>query len=280
MTDPSAYWNGHAGARWVREQARLDAMLGPFGEAALDAARVEPVEAVLDVGCGCGDTSLALAARVGSRGRVVGIDVSAPMLERARHRAARFSNLSLLEGDAAREPLERGSFDLVFSRFGVMFFSDPVSAFARLRSALRASGRVAFACWQTLADNPWALLPFEAVASVLGRPEPQPDDAPGTFSFGDAARVRRILEGAGFRDIDLQPFRTTLAFGAASGSVEDAVNEIARVGPVGRLLVGRDPSSVARGLAAIATVVPAYRTAQGVVRFPAAAWIATAKNAG
>jgi SAM-dependent methyltransferase len=201
------------------------------------------------------------------------------MLERAKDRAARFANLSLIEGDAAREPLVQGSFDLVFSRFGVMFFSDPARAFARLRSALRASGRVAFACWQTLADNPWALVPFEAVASVLGRPEPEPDDAPGPFSFGDAARLHRILEGAGFRDIDLQPYRTAIAFGA-SGSVEDAVNEIARVGPVGRLLADRDPNTVARALAAIAAMIPAFRTAQGVVRFPAAAWIVTAKNAG
>jgi SAM-dependent methyltransferase len=278
MIDQSAFWNGLAGERWVREQAGLDEMLRPFGAAALDAARVSPDEAVVDLGCGCGDTSLALATRVGPSGRVVGLDVSAPMLTRAKERGARSPNLSFIEGDASSEPLARSAFDLLFSRFGVMFFADAPRAFAHLRGALRPHGRMVFVCWQSLMKNPWAAVPFEAVADILGRPDPQPEDAPGPFSSGDTVRVRNILEGAGFRDVNLRSFEATIAFGA-SGSTDDAVDEIARLGPVARLLVDRDEVSVARALAAIKAVIPAYRGAQGAVQFPAAAWIVAARNA-
>jgi ubiquinone/menaquinone biosynthesis C-methylase UbiE len=278
MTSPIDYWNGLAGARWVREQAHLDEMLQPFGDAALAAARVTPGEAALDLGCGCGHTSLALATLVGSNGRVVGIDVSAPMLERAKERGAGRFNLSFIEGDASREPLESGTFDLLFSRFGVMFFPDAAFAFTHLRAALRPHGRMAFACWQPPKENPWATVPFEAVAHALGEPAPQTDDASGPFSFGDAARVRRILADAGFRDVNLRSFEATNVFGA-SGSIDDAVNEIARLGPVARLLVDRDDASVARALASIKAVLPPYKSAEGAVRFRAAAWIVTAGNA-
>ncbi len=272
------FWNGLAGERWVREQAGLDEMLRPFGDAALEASRVASAEAVLDLGCGCGDTSLMLATRVGPRGRVVGVDLSTQMLNRAKERGAGVGHLSFLAGDASRVSLEKGAFDLLFSRFGVMFFSDPVGAFAHLGRALRGSGRIAFACWRSLAENPWVAVPFEAVVSILGRPEPQPEDAPGPFSFSDASRVRAILESAGFGDVSLQSFETKIVFGA-SGSLDDAVDEIARLGPVGRLLVDRDEASVARALDAIKAAIPAYRSAQGAVQFSAAAWIVTARNA-
>lgn len=278
MPDQAAFWNGLAGERWVREQVGLDNMLRPFGEAALEASRVVPDEAVLDLGCGCGDTSLMLATRVGTRGRVVGVDLSTQMLNRAKERGAGVQHVSFLEGDASRVPLERGAFDLLFSRFGVMFFPDPVGAFGHLRRALRGNGRVAFVCWRSLAQNPWATVPVEAVVPILGRPEPAPEDAPGPFAFGDAARVRTILESAGFDDVSLHSFETNIVFGA-SGSLDDAAHEIARLGPVARLLVERDEASVARALDAIKVAIPAYRSAQGAVQFPSAAWIVTARNA-
>ncbi|MGO8995821.1 MAG: class I SAM-dependent methyltransferase [Polyangiaceae bacterium] len=279
MVDQDAYWNGPPAERWIREQSTLDAMLRPFGDAALDAARVAAGELALDVGCGCGDTSLALADRVGASGRVVGVDLSVPMLARARERATGRSNLSFLEGDASRVALEARAFDLVYSRFGVMFFPDPTGGFTHLRSALRPNGRVAFVCWRPVADNPWAALPFEAVVRVLGRPEPAPADAPGPFSFGDADRVRRILEGAAFRDVTIRSFDGWNSFGA-SGSPRDAASELARLGPVARLLADRDEADVAKAVAAIEAVVAPRMLPQGGVRFPAATWVVTAANGG
>jgi len=276
MTDQNAYWNGPAGDRWVREQASLDEMLRPFGDAALDAACPTPGEAVLDVGCGCGATSVALAALVGSGGSVVGLDVSAQMLSRARARAAGRPNLSLVEGDASRDGLALGAFDLVFSRFGVMFFQDAVAAFAHLRGALRPGGRLAFVCWKPLTENPWATIPFEAAVGVLGRPAPEPDDAPGPFALGDEARVRAVLDDAGFRDVSLRSFGTKLRFGT-SGALDDAVSEVARLGPVARLLVDRDAVSIAQVHAAIKAVLPVYADAHGGVGFPASAWVVTAR---
>lgn len=276
MVDQVAYWNGPAAERWVQEQARLDQMLRSFGKAALDSADVALGQTVLDVGCGCGDTLLSLAALVGAQGRVVGIDTSAPMLARAKELCAKHSNVSLLEGDASSMAAGLGPFDVLFSRFGVMFFEDPIRAFQRLRGALRGQGRVSFVCWRRLADNPWASVPLDAVADVLGRPEPQPPDAPGPFSFGDPARVRGILERAGFRDVALRGFDATVAFGA-SASLHEAAQEIARLGPVARLLVDRDEAAVSQALRAIEAVIPPYASARGV-HFPGAAWVVTART--
>jgi hypothetical protein len=153
-----------------------------------------------------------------------------------------------------------------------MFFPDPVSAFRHLHGALRADGRLAFVCWAPLADNPWARVPFEAAASVLGRPEPDVPDAPGPFSFGDQARVRRILEGAGYRHVTSESFTTRVAF----GSRDDAARELARLGPVARLLVDRDEASVEKVLNAIRAVLPTATNAAGATEFDAAAWVVTA----
>jgi SAM-dependent methyltransferase len=278
-TDPQiAYWNGPGAERWLREQTRLDAMLRPFGEAVLEAARLVECEAALDVGCGCGTMAQALAGAVGTRGRVVGVDVSAPMLARARQVCAPLANVSFVEGDASAVPLENDAFDVMCSRFGVMFFVDPARAFRHLRGLLRSGGRLAFVCWRRLSENPWAAEPFEAVADVLGRPEPQPPDAPGPFSFGNDARVRAILESAGFADVRVRAFDAPVSFGQA-GSLDQAALEIAQLGPVARLLTDRDEAAVSQALDAIRRVIPRYATADRGVVFPGAAWIATARNA-
>ena len=277
--DPIEYWNGRAGDRWVRGQDTLDAMLLPYGEAALDAGRVQEGHAVLDVGCGCGTTSLALAERVGPRGRVVGLDVSAPMLARARETGRGRSNLTFIEADASRAPIEDGAFDVVFSRFGVMFFPEPAEAFARLRRALRPAGRVAFVCWRPLDENPWARVPAEAAARALAVVEPPADpEAPGPFSFGDRARVQRILEGAGFQGLTLKPFDRVNHFGG-SGSVGETAAECASLGLAARLLVGKNDAEVRRAIAAIEGAIEPFMVPSGGASFRAAAWIVSGSAA-
>ncbi|HYZ33803.1 MAG TPA: methyltransferase domain-containing protein, partial [Crenalkalicoccus sp.] len=153
--DP-AYWNGPAGRSWVAGQERMDATFAPLTEVALALAAPRPGERVLDIGCGCGGTLLALADRVGSAGEVLGLDVSAPMLARAAERAAGLPQVRTALGDAAAHPLPPAHFDLGFSRFGVMFFRGPVGAFRHIRAALRPGGRLVFICWRALAENDWA----------------------------------------------------------------------------------------------------------------------------
>ncbi len=274
MSDEAAAWNGAAGERWVREQAWFDAILRPFGDAAMDAARVAKGDAVIDVGCGCGDTSLALADRVGATGRVVGLDVSGPMLARARERAEGRSNVTFVHGDAAREPLPERAFDVLFSRFGVMFFADPVAAFAHLRARLRPGARLAFACWRELGANPWAGVPFEAAVAVIGRPAPEPPGSPGPFSLSAAGRAAGVLEGAGFVDVAVRVLDCTVTFGGPD--VPDAVIGVTRFGPLARMLADRDRADIDRARAAVAGALSSYTDECGAVRLPASAWIVSA----
>lgn len=233
-----AFWNEAGAERWVEGHEELDERLHPFGVAAIDAARVQPGETVLDIGCGCGDTSLEMAKRAGADGSVLGLDLSRVMLERARERAQDLENVRFEEGDAQVYPFEARSVDVIFSRFGVMFFEDPTAAFTNLRRALRPEGRLAFVCWQGLEKNPWMAIPLSVTARhVDPGPSPEPG-APGPMSFADADRVRGILEGAGFEGIDVTAFTPAMQIAA---DVDAAVTFLMRYGPSGRLL--RDASS-------------------------------------
>jgi prepilin-type processing-associated H-X9-DG protein len=280
MSDPIAYWNGPAAERWVSEQDDLDNMVRPFGDAALGAARVTAGESVLDVGCGCGETLLSLASLVGPTGRVVGVDASLPMLARAKDRCSGRMNVAFLDGDATKvipsDPHD-ASFDVALSRCGVLVFADPVAAFRRIRGALRPGGRLSFVCWRAVEENPWAAVPFAAVAKVLGPPEPAAPDAPGPFSFGSAARVRAVLESAGFRDVTTEKVDHEVGYGTTT-DLDATAAAVARVGPVARMLVDRDEATRARAIAAVRDVLPPYVQPGGAVRFPASAWVVTARN--
>jgi SAM-dependent methyltransferase len=228
------FWNGPGGARWVREQEELDRSLAPFAEALFARAALEGGERVVDVGCGCGVTSLAASALVGPAGAVLGVDVSAPMLARAMERAAGLTNVSFALSDATTYGFA-GPFDAVISRFGVMFFANPVAAFANLRGALRPGGRFAFIAWRSVAENPWVRIPAEAAsAHVPSPPRPGPDD-PGPFSFGARPRGERILAEAGFSNVEIAPFDADVVL---SGSgLEQAVVFAMTTGPTARMLV-------------------------------------------
>src|ERR1700758_974368 len=214
-TAPAEHWNtGDGVAHWVTNQARYDRMHAPFTALILDAAALRPGGNVLDVGCGCGGTTLA-AARLVAPGQAVGLDLSGPMLARARADAAEASlaNAVFQQGDAQVHELEPGTFGTVISRFGVMFFADPVAAFANIRSATRPGGRLVFACWQPMAANQWMLVPGAALAEHLPPPVPVPAAGPGRFACADPELLRPILAASGWRDAEITSEHASILVG-------------------------------------------------------------------
>jgi len=273
--DPIQYWNGPAGARWVATQVQMDGLLAPFGEAMLARARPAPGERVVDVGCGCGATTLAVAAAVGPGGAVVGLDVSAPMLARARERAAGLAAATFVEADATTFRLSPPA-DLLVSRFGVMFFADPAAALANLHGLLRPGGRLAFVCWRALAENAWAAVPFAAARAALDAPAgPLDAEGPGPFAFADVARVRRLLEAAGFEAVTADRIDRDVLLGEG---LDEAVAFAFLGGPAARLVVGADAEARGRAERAVREALAAHASAGRVV-LPSAAWLVEARRA-
>jgi SAM-dependent methyltransferase len=274
-----AHWNENAGPIWVAREALLDQQIAPLGLAAMDRAKVAAGERVLDVGCGCGQTTLELAARVGPRGSVTGIDISTPMLERARARAAErgLAGIRFVNADAQSERLGPAAFDLVFSRFGVMFFADPKAAFTNLRASLAHGGRIAFVCWQELARNPWMAVPLRAAAQQITLPAPLAPDAPGPFSFADPDRVRGILEGAGFRDVAIERLEDKLGLGGLRAPLAQAVETVLHLGPMVAALREAPPEAVTRVAAAVREALAPHATPAGVI-LDYSAWVVSARS--
>jgi SAM-dependent methyltransferase len=236
----------------------------------LAALAVGPGEHVIDIGCGCGHTTLSLAKAVGPKGKVVGIDVSRPMLEIARHRAAGNRVIEFLEGDAQTADIGAGKTDAVYSRFGVMFFADPAAAFRNIRRAVRPGGRLGFVCWRAFSENLWMRGPAEAAAPFLPPPAPLDPEAPGPFAFADATRVQRILGEAGWGKVEIRPHDVSIG----AGGLEDTLSLMMRVGPLGALL-RESPEAAPRVVDAVRGFLVRHERPDGV-RLAAAAWIVTA----
>jgi len=273
-------WNGATGARWVDNQERLDRILAPYGDAALAAAAAKPGEAVLDIGCGAGVTTLALAASVQPGGRIVGVDISEPLIARARERAAAAAlPIDFRLEDAGRAVLPDAAFDLLFSRFGVMFFDAPADAFRHMRAALKPGGRLAFICWRSAAENDWARLPIAALRGIVPIPEANPE-APGPYAFGNRARVEAILADAGFTDVEIRPFDAPLIYGIGASreaALDDAFDYMMQIGTLPRLLAGKPDDMRARAMAAVREAL-ATRVGDAGVVIEGAAWVVTARN--
>jgi len=273
--DQIAFWNGAGGEKWLRSTERLERGLTPLGQAAIDAAAPKAGERVLDIGCGAGPTSLKLAEIVGPSGEVQGVDVSQGLIGAAQQRAAGRANLHFTVADASAASFDR-KFDLLFSRFGVMFFADPAAAFANLRRALKPGGRLAFVCWRAFKENGWAFVPFMAAVPHLppiARPEP---NAPGPFAFADGERVQGILRQAGFADVAVRPFDTRMA---GSNTLDEAVNFSSEVGPVSRVLAEAPEEKRQAAIGAIRETLKKYDDGAGIA-LSAACWIVTARNPG
>jgi SAM-dependent methyltransferase len=273
--DQIAFWNSIAGQTWAALQENLDRQIEPLGALAMDALAPRLGERVIDIGCGCGQTSFALARRVGPTGRVLGVDISGPMLAVAGRRAdpEAQAQVRFLEADAQTHPFEPAGADCAYSRFGVMFFADPIAAFANIRVGLRSGGRLGFVCWRAMALNPFMTAPLEAALPLLPEaPTPSAPNAPGPFALADPVRVGEILARAGFRDIVLNPHDEAIG----GGDVEQAVKTALGIGPLGAVLRER-PELTASVEAAVREVMTRHLTNHGV-RLPSASWIVTAKN--
>lgn len=272
------YWADQAAQRWVKNQAELDRAIGPFGRAVLDRLELARFSRALDVGCGCGATTLELAGHVGApagSGSVVGLDVAPAMLDCARNRAreANVQNVSWVCADAATYSDELG-FDLLFSRFGVMFFQDPAPAFENLRRMLRSNGTCAFVCWQELERNPWVQVPVAAATSVLNKGTLF-EEGPGPFSLGSRTHLQQLLQSAGFDAVTIEPFEYDVVF--SNAGLEAAVHFATTAGTAGRLLVDADEATRARVIEAMTPALAPHAKGQRVA-LPGAAWLVFAQR--
>ncbi len=270
--DMAAYWD-RAGKVWVEQQALLDRLYQPIAEAVVERASLANGEKVLDIGCGAGATTFAAAWRTGPTGRAVGADISNALLEEARRRAGQdgIEGVEFLHADAQTYGFEP-SYDALVSRFGVMFFPDPVAAFANLRRAAKPGRGPTFASWRGLEDNAISQVPLTAAAPFLPATTTVFEkDAPGRFGLADPDRTRRILEEAGWRDVSIEPLDepTPVTF-------DELMTMSLRVGPLNPALAKADEALRGRVREAVAKALEPY-VENGFARMNSACWLVSAK---
>ncbi len=280
----ATYWNEIGGPRWVQQRQHFDRMLLEFGARAMDALHLRTGEHVLDIGCGTGTSSLALAAAVGPSGKVLGCDIAPTMIAAARDRAAdsaendpSAAHVSFLVLDAQTDPFVADRpFDAVFSRFGVMFFSDPVAAFANIAAHVGSDGRLAFACWQGEEGNDWIAVPARILRDFTPNPVVLPRDAPGPFAFSERERVLELLTAAGWIDVRIESFTAPTVMGGGLGL--DAAVEHAMQTNVAHIMRQQvDEATLAVATAAVRDAL-ADALFDGAVVYDGNAWIVTANR--
>lgn len=275
--DPRVYWDQEAGPSWVQCQPMLDRILEPAAGSILEAARLDPGESVLDVGCGSATLSLQAAERVGADGSVVGVDVSTPLVEHARSRTAHRRTVEIRRADA--EEADLPNVDAIVSRFGVMFFRDTTRAFRNLHASLRPGGRLVFACWAEPKANPWLTWPMGAIRDLL--PEdlplgpPADADVPGPFRFANQDRVKNALAEAGFSDVSAQAHDQELE---TRGTHDEILGLIHRIGPLSRLLPALDEPTAALARRRVAERVEELHDGEAI-RLGAFWWVIQATRA-
>jgi SAM-dependent methyltransferase len=269
------HWNSPLTRRWVTEQERLDRVFSRLDDVALARTALRAGERVVEIGCGCGASTLRCAELVGPGGSVLGVDVSRMMLERARERTQHLPHVKLLEADATDHAFA-GDADLLYSRLGVMFFAEPEVAFANLRRALRPGGRLCFVCWRKPEDNPWYTVPVHAVASLVALPAQPPEGSAGPFAFAREAYVRGVLQAAGWRDIALETH--DIALETSTAGLDEAVRFAFFAGPLARILSeAKAPEALEPQLRAAVRAALASHVSGDSVTLGAGLWIATAR---
>jgi SAM-dependent methyltransferase len=273
VSDENKIWTDAGSSGWIAEQDLLDAILRPFEDILLQGISFSAVTRALDIGCGTGGTTVALARRFGTKSISTGIDISQSMITAARTRAAEADvPVNFIVGDAQTYEFEPSSFDLMISRFGVMFFDDSVAAFANLHRAASNRATLRFVAWRGETENPFMTLAERAAAPLLPDLPPRKPNEPGQFAFADRNRVHGILHASGWREIAIHQIEVPCAM------PENALARyVSRLGPVGRLLQEADDELRSRVLAAVLPAFDPY--IQGdEVRFTAACWLVSARS--
>ena len=266
-------WNGPSGHAWVETQPLLDLMFAPLERLLVEAVAARSPQCVLDVGCGTGATTLAVARQIAPKDGCVGVDISQPMIEAARALAQReHLQATFVCADAQEHPFDPARVDMLISRFGVMFFDDPVRAFANMHRAARSGAELRFIVWRSAAENPFMTTAERAAAPLLENLPARKPDAPGQFAFANGERVHGILKESGWAEIDIQPLDVTCAFPET-----ELVRYLTRLGPVGLALQDADDDTRAR---VIETIRPAFDpfVHAADVRFVAACWMISARG--
>jgi ubiquinone/menaquinone biosynthesis C-methylase UbiE len=271
------YWNSAATQPWSKRHEPIDRLFASLTQTVLDIAAPQLGERVIDIGCGSGTTVLELAARVGPSGYVLGADISKQSVERARQRiaAAGIGQAEVILSDVSTHTFASNSFDLAFSRFGVMFFSDPTATFANLRSAMKPRGRLALAVFRTPQENRWQTAPVAAVRHLLPPITPPGAEEPGQFSWADPTRVHRILEAAGFKEVALTPSDPVMLLAGPKGAAE-AADFAMQVGPVVRATLNASDEQREAIRVSLESFFQSQEGSQGIV-LPGAIWIVTAR---
>ena len=272
------FWSGKGGDIWVERQNAMDTMLSPLGEAALNKLNFNEEENVLDIGCGCGHTTLNIAKRIGPSGNVTGLDISEPMLKRAKESAVEMSitNISFKCVDVQIEDLGDQIYSAAFSRFGVMFFEDSIAAFKNINKSLISGGYLSFVCWQSPAVNPWQSLFIQEVKKFLDLPSPPPR-SPGPFAFMESEYVSSILEESKFQDITIEGHEAEVNM-FSGRSLSDSVKDYISINPVvTEMLKDSSENQITEITNSVIEAFSPYYSEKGLI-FPSATWLVTAKK--
>lgn len=275
-------WNGRAGASWVRHNTLLEQLLAEPGRRCMDTLSPPAGARLLDVGCGCGNQTLEWASRLDADSKITGIDISEPMLSLARdlktaNQSALQAEVEFVMGDASDSLFPNETFDAIYSRFGVMFFADPTTAFATLRETLKPEGQLGFVCWQSPALNPFFTAPLQAALSVLPQPPSAKPGAPGPFGLADKNMITNVLSDGGFRELIITPLELQLSVGG-SLSFDAIFEELIQIGPAAALIAESDPSLKDRAREAVYKSLFEFYSSGNGVAFEANFWLVNARR--
>ena len=270
------FWNEKKGEIWVSLESKIDKMLGPLGDQAIKILKPKVGEKILDIGCGTGSTSQTLSKLVGESGIITGIDISKPILNFAQKQKEnkKIKNINFIQADAQNHQFSDLNFDAVFSRFGIMFFEDPISAFKNIKKSLSCNGRLTFVCWSKREDNDWINLSSNVASQFLELPPKANPKEPGPFAFEDYFYIEEILTKSGWKNIKIKAYKQNIVIGK---TLDYAADFLSRMGPMSVPFENANEQTKEKVISALKECYSQYFTAKGV-EFHFSSWIVSALN--